>query len=151
MTATAPRSPAPSRRPGWHALVAMALLFGLFLMHGMSASADSACDGRYAQAAAATQGHGAAASATQSGAGTTHRTPGSGSTEFCNCEHSMGASCVPLAQPGTGALLAALLLALAWVPVPRFGLLGGCVSAVRRALRNQRRKTFLALMCVCRT
>jgi hypothetical protein len=148
MTAPAPQPPTPNRRPGRRALVTVAVLLGLFLMHGMSASADTGCTGGVAPAAASASGPAASAGAPVNAA---HSTPDVSPIERCACDPSMGASCVPRSQRESGALLAALLLALAWVSIPRPGPANGVLPAARRARRAFSPTPPLMLTCVCRT
>src|SRR5438445_13288831 len=56
MTYATERFPAPVRRAGRRALVVFAVLVGLFLMHGISASADTACSVPVASMAASATG-----------------------------------------------------------------------------------------------
>jgi hypothetical protein len=149
MTARALQPPPQQRRPGWRALVTVGILLGLFLMHGMSASADTGCAGALAPAAASANAPVAASVDVTSA--TAHSASDTPSLQGCACESSMGASCVPRSQRDTGALLAAQLLALAWVSIPRPGPAGGVLSAARRARRTSGPTPLLALTCVCRT
>jgi len=149
MTTPVPQPPTPNRRPGWRALVTVGILLGLFLMHGMSASADAGCAGALAPAAASASAPVAATVGTAVSAA--HSTSDAASIQRCACDPSMGASCVPRSQRESGALLAALLLALAWVSIPRPGPAGGVLSAARRARRASGPTPLLALTCVCRT
>jgi len=149
MTAPVPQPPTPNRRPGWRALVTVGILLGLFLMHGMSASADTGCAGALAPAAASASAPVAASVGVTSG--TAHSASDTPSIQSCACDPSMGASCVPRSQRDAGALLAALLLALAWVSIPRPGPANDAPSAMRRARRTSGPTPLLALTCVCRT
>ena len=133
-------------------MITVAVLLGLFLMHGMSAGADAGCDGPYAQTASSSPALAATAMATALSTGSptpaaSHRA----AIERCACDASMGTSCVPLAQRGPGALLAALLLALAWVCIPRPGPSGSLTPGLRRERRTRSRAAVRALTCVSRT
>lgn len=148
MTPPAPQHPAPHRRSRGRALVAIAVLFGLFLMHGMSAGADAACANEPVTATASASGH-LATSATATAVGA-HNASDAASIERC-CGDAMMGSCVPLGQRGAGALLAILLLALAWASGPRPAPADGLLSAARRARRTRTGIAPLALTGVCRT
>ena len=151
MTDPASLSLAPLRRIRWRALVAIMVMVGIFFMHGMSASADASCAAQYAPSAASVQSHATAESAGTSGMRAIPTAPGATVTERCDCGGTMGTSCIPLAPRGFGGLLSALLLALAWVSVPRPGSVSGLVTRVRRARRGRLRASLLTLTCVCRT
>jgi hypothetical protein len=149
MNPSAPQHPAPLRRSRRLALVAITVLVGLFLMHGMSASADSACGNEPASATASASSHlPATPTVTVDGA---HSASDAASIKRCACTDAMAASCVPLSQRSTNTLLTALLLALAWVSTPRPSPTGGVLSAARRARRTSTGTTLLALTCICRT
>lgn len=152
MTDPVSQHPAPWWRAWRRAAIAVAVLLGLFLMHGMSASAGSECNGPYAQTALGSQALAATTTTPALSAGSpTLSASGPTAIERCACDASMGTSCVPLAQRGPGALLALLLLALAWVSVPRPGPLRTLSSMLRRAGQARPRATVRTLTCVSRT
>jgi len=143
------RLTAGTARAGRRVLV-FAVLLGLFLMHGMSASADAACAApTSAQMTAGTVGQ-SAAPMQAGGEGVSASAVKIASSEHCACDHAM-ASCTPLAGRDHGALLGALLLALAATPAPRSG---SARLAPARAPRPDRRRTAAAVLdlaCVSRT
>jgi hypothetical protein len=152
MADAAERFPAPTRRAGRRTLFVFAVLFGLFLMHGISASADAACaDPPSTQVAAGTVGQSGPPVQTAAYKGVFADDAASTLTsDGCACKHTM-ASCTPLTGRDHGTLLGALLFALAAVPALQS-------ESARRALardsRSGRRRAAVAVLdlaCVSRT
>jgi hypothetical protein len=140
----------PAGSAGKRALVVVAVLFGLFLMHGVSATADADCGGL----AASPSGTGAVVgTAVMASAAESEATPPGGAVlgdQGCACDEDM-AACTPLPARNSGVLLGALLLALGCIPA----LLSGPVGRVSTADRSVRRArvpiSVLDLTCVSRT
>ena len=152
MTDQVSQHPAPWRRAWRRAVIVLAVLVGLFLMHGMSAGADAGCAGQYPQTASSSQALAVTTTTpTLSTGSSALSASGATAIDRCVCDPSMGASCVPLAQRGLGALLATLLLALAWVSIPRPGPPGGLSGTSLWARQTRPRAPVRALSCVSRT
>ena len=143
------RLTASTARTGRRVLV-FAVLLGLFLMHGMSASADAAC-------AAPTSAQITAGSVGQSATpmqaadeGVSAAAAKIASDEHCACDHAM-ASCTPLAGRDHGVLLGALLLTLAATPALRSGSARSAPARAPRPDPRRRAAAVLDLACVSRT
>ena len=154
MSALISRSPVPRRHPYWRARVAIVVLAGLFLMHGIATSTGAVCDARDVSAVASIQQDSAAARATTSPSHARTAPPTqSHAASVCGggeCGHGMAAACAALPRQGDGALLVASLLAPAFVfisaPSPANG-----HRAIPRGARQTRRTDLLALTCLCTT
>jgi hypothetical protein len=152
MTFTASRT--RPRRPIVRAVAVFAVLLGLFLMHGMSVGVDSARLGGSAPIAASLgERSGASALSASAGSGDTHAAPAVTQIEQCACDDAMSASCIPHRSQSSAALLAALLLALAWASTSGAGPRGGPLRATRSRLGAPTTfsASLLTLGCVSRT
>ena len=142
----------PARRAGRPVLLVFAVLVGLFLMHGISASGDTGCAAPTTQFAMNEAGQSAAPARADAGASTAPGlAPTRSSARDCGCDHPM-LSCTPLTGRDTGALLDALLLALATLLGPlRLAAPVRFAVRVRRERRRWAVPGVLDLACVSRT
>jgi len=138
-------------RAGRRVLV-FAVLLGLFLMHGMSASADAACAiPASTQITASSVDQTAVPMQTAIDKGVSAGSDASTlSADSCACDHAMS-SCTPLAGRDHGALFGALLLALSVVPALPLGPSHLAAARARRSSRGGAAAAVLDLACVSRT
>ncbi len=135
--------PAPTGRTRRRALAVFAVLIGLFLMHGMPAIANAACETPInAQVAMSTAGQSTAPVHAES-------SPSIQAADDCVCDDEM-ASCTPLAGRDSGELLGALL-ALATVLALHLGVPPLPAVRARRERRGGISAPILDLVCVSRT
>ena len=144
-----PAAPPPSR--AWRrAAVILAVLAGLFLMHGISAAGGGACHG------AAPPGLTDAAmpmTIAGPGAPAVHPTTAPVISHASGMSEATGDSCTPLRPDGPAGLLLALGLALTCF-ARRVSGFAGLVRAVRREWAHGPPRPGAALLCelsVCRT
>jgi hypothetical protein len=143
------RFPAPVRPAGCRALVVFAVLVGLFLMHGMSASADAACAVPAASMAASVAGESDVIHAAADAGASPGVERSSVAAQDCACDHEMVA-CTPLTGRDTTALLGALLLAFAVIPALPLGPSSVPDTRARRARVPRESAAVLDLACVSR-
>lgn len=150
MSSSVSRARAP-RRLRTRAVPLFAVLFAILLLHGISGGVDLACERLNAPAAASALGQTVRTFAGTSAACASTVAVAAKVRDGCDdCGAATDEMWFPLAGNGSDALLAALLLALAWVSVPRSGRSAG-YARVRRAARIRDGSALLALTCVSRT
>lgn len=149
--------PSPSHssaaRGRWRLTVLLAVLAGLFLMHGVS-SGDS-CAGLGAPASGASQNAPTAAVAVITGALTPAGSAIVSAAEQCGCD-GMGVACIPLRPESATALLTVLIAGVALALAETTGMLTLPGIALGLGDPSTRRRTaravpLRALVCVSRT